>query len=310
MIDRHSSYKPSDSMRDILEDNNLLLFAVSRFGIPFGFGDASVGDVCRRNGVDCDTFLAVINLLGGREHAQYRVSLPSLIAYLRNTHNHYLSAAVPALRQKLISAVHTEGSNDVSLLIIRMFDDYVAELRAHLTEENTRIFPYVISLTEGNPCGDFRIRDYEADHTPVTEKLQDLKDIFIYHYPGGNPAELSSVLFDIVTLEKDLMSHFEIENHLLVPGAEAAEMRHTDKGKEERQPTGLSSLGNREVEILRHIALGMSNKEIAERLFLSAHTVATHRKNIIAKLQIHSASGLTIFAILNGIVDLKDVTPR
>ena len=43
----------------------------------------------------------------------------------------------------------------------------------------------------------------------------------------------------------------------------------------------------------------MTNKQIAERLCLSAHTVITHRRNIAGKLQIHSPAGLTIYAIVN-----------
>lgn len=60
---------------------------------------------------------------------------------------------------------------------------------------------------------------------------------------------------------------------------------------------------------MRGVALGKSNKEIAEMLFISVHTVTTHRKNISAKLGIHSPAGLTIYAILHNIVDLNEVTP-
>jgi DNA-binding NarL/FixJ family response regulator len=51
----------------------------------------------------------------------------------------------------------------------------------------------------------------------------------------------------------------------------------------------------------------MTNKEIADRLYLSVHTVNTHRRNIARKLEIHSAAGLTIYAIVNKLVDLADV---
>jgi len=65
-------------------------------------------------------------------------------------------------------------------------------------------------------------------------------------------------------------------------------------------------LSEREREIVKLVALGYSNKEIAEELFLSVHTVTTHRKNISRKLGIKSISGLTIYAILNEIITIND----
>ena len=60
-------------------------------------------------------------------------------------------------------------------------------------------------------------------------------------------------------------------------------------------------------EIVVCVVKGMTNREIADRLFLSTHTVITHRRNIARKLQIHSASGLTIYAIVNKLVELGDI---
>ena len=62
----------------------------------------------------------------------------------------------------------------------------------------------------------------------------------------------------------------------------------------------------REIDILKNIALGYSNKEIADKLFISTHTVVTHRKNITRKLGIKTVPGLTIYAILNKIIDIND----
>ncbi|WP_294479389.1 response regulator transcription factor [uncultured Bacteroides sp.] len=67
------------------------------------------------------------------------------------------------------------------------------------------------------------------------------------------------------------------------------------------------TLSQREREIVICVVKGMTNKEIAEKLFLSIHTVITHRRNISKKLQIHSAAGLTIYAIVNKLVALSDV---
>ena len=67
------------------------------------------------------------------------------------------------------------------------------------------------------------------------------------------------------------------------------------------------SLSIREKEVISYVVKGFTNQEIADKLFLSVHTVITHRRNIARKLQIHSATGLTIYAIVNKIVDLSDI---
>jgi DNA-binding NarL/FixJ family response regulator len=72
----------------------------------------------------------------------------------------------------------------------------------------------------------------------------------------------------------------------------------------ESEPDDLSP---REKTILRLVSLGYTNKHIAEELFLSAHTVITHRKNISHKLGIKSVSALTVYAIVNNIITIEEV---
>jgi len=67
------------------------------------------------------------------------------------------------------------------------------------------------------------------------------------------------------------------------------------------------SLTSREKEILICIVKGLTNKQIADTLHLSSHTVVSHRRNISSKLQIHSAAGLTIYAIVNKLIELNEV---
>ncbi len=71
--------------------------------------------------------------------------------------------------------------------------------------------------------------------------------------------------------------------------------------------TNQTELSDREKTILKHVAKGLTNKEIAEKLFLSAHTVITHRKNITNKLGIKTISGLTVYSILNNIISINDL---
>ena len=76
---------------------------------------------------------------------------------------------------------------------------------------------------------------------------------------------------------------------------------------EEEKESEQDMLSQREKEIITCVVKGMTNKAIADQLYLSIHTVITHRRNIARKLQIHSPAGLTIYAIVNKLVELQDV---
>ena len=65
-------------------------------------------------------------------------------------------------------------------------------------------------------------------------------------------------------------------------------------------------LSKRETDVLVAVAKGMMNKEIAEQMNISIHTVISHRKNITRKTGIKSVSGLTVYALLNNLIDEKD----
>lgn len=67
-------------------------------------------------------------------------------------------------------------------------------------------------------------------------------------------------------------------------------------GKKEKE------LSQREEEVLKEVAKGMTNKEIADHLNISMNTVMTHRKNITAKLNIKTVPGLTFYALINGLI--------
>ncbi|MCD7937904.1 MAG: response regulator transcription factor [Tannerellaceae bacterium] len=79
---------------------------------------------------------------------------------------------------------------------------------------------------------------------------------------------------------------------------------------EETDSEDSQSLSVREKEIVVCVVKGMTNREIADTLYLSTHTVITHRRNIARKLQIHSASGLTVYAIVNKLIALEDIQTK
>ena len=72
--------------------------------------------------------------------------------------------------------------------------------------------------------------------------------------------------------------------------------------KEESEKEETSELSAREIEVLKELANGLTIKEIADKLCISANTASSHRKNISSKLGIRSVSGLSVYAIMHGII--------
>jgi len=81
-------------------------------------------------------------------------------------------------------------------------------------------------------------------------------------------------------------------------------------GKTSKTNKNTLALTARETEVLTRVATGNTNKEIADDLSISFHTVISHRKNITEKLGIKSISGLTVYAILNNLIDANTIDPE
>lgn len=310
-------YKPTDKLRHLVRDNSSLLMVMSRFGISSGFGEKSVDEVCCMHGVDVATFLAVANLISGKDKDYSRLSLSSLIGYLRRAHTYFLDYNLPTIRRRLIEALDCSGSDDVAFLILKFYDEYVTEVRKHMEYEDSVVFAYVDDLLQNRIGSGFSISVFSGKHNHIDVKLKELKDIVISYYPNKCNDMLNSVLFDIINCEQDLASHCNVEDMLFIPAVEELEGRVREQGSCEPQTavddfdaSKADILSQREKEIVVCIAKGMSNKEVAEALNLSVHTVTTHRRNISNKLQIHSPAGITIYAIVNRLLDLHEIQKK
>jgi DNA-binding CsgD family transcriptional regulator len=80
----------------------------------------------------------------------------------------------------------------------------------------------------------------------------------------------------------------------------------TDDTKEQSQLQDV--LSDREIDVLKLLASGLANKDIADKLNISINTVNTHRKNISQKTGIKSVSGLTIYAVVQKLVTLESLS--
>jgi regulator of cell morphogenesis and NO signaling len=217
-----------------------------------------------------------------------------------------------------VEVVTDTNDNDLALMILRFYDDYVEQVRTHMGFEDQNVFKYVEMLLNEQLSDQFSISHFKEHHSPIAEKLHDLKEIFISHYraPGGSAEQVNTVLYNIITCEHDLLTHCKVEEALFVPAVARLEKELSRKSKakataddeaDTNSTTNPALLSDREKDIVRCVARGLQNKEIATTLCLSVHTVTTHRRNISNKLNIHSAAGLAIYAIIHKLVDLSEV---
>ena len=182
-MNNDTPYSPSDKLRSLIRDNSLLLMVMSRFGISLGFGNKNVNDICEQNKVDTATFLTVANFISKKECSYKQVSLASLIHYLKRAHNYFLDFNLPTIRRRLIEAIDCSGTDEVALLILKFYDEYVIEVRRHMEYENETVFGYVEDLLQGRYQADYNIRMFADKHNDIAPKLEELKDIIIRYYP-------------------------------------------------------------------------------------------------------------------------------
>ena len=312
-------YEADDKMISLIRDNYDLLQSLGSFGINLGFGDKTVKETCEDNGVDTYTFLAVVNYTingYGEFDADEQISVPTLMQYLEASHAYFLDFQLPFIRRELTESLNENDS--LARLILRFYDEYAHEIRRHMTYEQKTLFPYVESMLEGRPASDYNVETFSKHHGAADKKLRELKLLIIKYLPqdGLHNNQLTATLHDIYDNEEWLRQHAMVEDHIFVPAIRRLEQltKQNDvtknisdmvfKGGVGQNPDALS---DREKDVIISLVQGMSNKEIADHLCISVNTVITHRRNIARKLQIHSPAGLTIYAIVNGLVDISSV---
>ena len=300
-------------MYDVLCDEHHLFQMLSRFGIPLGFGEKNVREVCKESNVDVTTFLAVANYVKvGPEVASYyvdKVSAAALTDYLKRAHSYFLDFQLPDIRRRLVSSINCSDANEVAFLILQFFDEFMRDVRHHMEAENKKMFRSVDQLLQGGSIPDTQFLQFAHSNESFNHKLQELKNLIIKYYKGDGPNELlNTVLFELFNCEEDLQLHRGVENDLFLPAVEL--LMERTKGQPLQKNENDESLSEREREIVICIARGMSNKDVADKLFISINTVLTHRKNIFRKLDIHSISGLTIYAVVNGLITLDEIRDR
>ena len=310
-------YEADDKLISIIRDNYNILQGLGAFGINLGFGDKTVKEVCEDQGADTYTFLAVINytINGYRDNDDAgRLSIPTLMTYLKASHAYFLDFQLPTIRKDLQDAL--DETDNLARLIMKLYDEYAHSIRKHMKYEEQMVFPYVEGLQQGSASANYDVETYSKHHTQTDLKLRELKNIIIKYLPsdGLHNNQLTATLYNIYNCEQWLKEHAEVEDEIFIPAVRRLEQKakHTDVSAKINNMINPNigaqeTLSDREKDVIVALVQGMSNKEMADHLCISVNTVITHRRNIARKLQIHSPAGLTIYAIVNNLVDITTV---
>ena len=164
----------------------------------------------------------------------------------------------------------------------------------------------------------------------IVDNIDDLQDKIIMHNPDVliiNPMMLGCMLNTFVKqmtqnypninrvalvtsyVDKNILKNFKevielSDNKQKVINKMLNLQNNNDETSAQNESVDLS---NREVDVLICVAKGMTNKDISDMLNISVHTVITHRKNIVKKTGIKSVSGLTVYALLNNLVEESEI---
>jgi len=291
-------YKSTDKICDLIAHEEDAIQIISRFGLEMGVGERTIEQVCAQYGVHTPTFLAIVNYKVFHQRALPEdIDIPTLQQYLHNAHTYFLDFRLPRLRRSLVEAVMPATSDTkIPELILRCYDEFVDEIRTHIAHENEGLFD-----------------EHEHDDQRITDKLTEIKNLIIKYFPSQkeqypisniqSPTTylLISVMSDLWHTEQDFADHCAIEDDIFRP---ALTMSQPHAHRRHQLPE-TEELSDREKDVLVQVVRGLSNKEIADVLCISTHTVISHRKNIARKLKIHSTAGLTIYAIVNKLVDIN-----
>ena len=270
---------PNIKLYELVDRNFQTLGFLERLGIHGNFGDKTVEDICASLGMNPSSFMLLYNFYVDEhfkpsERMLRDSSVEDVIEYLHSSHEYYLNTALKSLSD-LLEKLLLPCSEAQKKVFRKFYDEYEEELNRHFGFEEQHVMPYARTLMDGNGRKRSTLESFTDDHNSINEKISDLKSLVMNSLPEGCDAALRmQTLYLICALEYDLERHTAIEEEVLSPMLEMLEML---------------------------------NKEIADQYNISTYTVISHRKNITRKTGIKSVAGLTVYALLNGLIDINSV---
>jgi Response regulator containing a CheY-like receiver domain and an HTH DNA-binding domain len=260
---------------------------LNRFEIKLGVGELCIAEIAKSHNLDVDFLLMVLNTYLNEDYFPdielNEITTEQIVEYIEKTNRYYLEIQLPNIEKHLTAFIGMSMAMGGPKAHLGALGELLRQLRVSLDQEIDGV-----SEVENNPLS----------------LLKEMQEIMIKFLSGNYNLNLCyATIFALKSLESDIERHLRIKERILHPIIECEREGKKFVGKKgEREEKILTP---REIEVLKLIVAGKLNKEIADDLDISFQTVLSHRKNITSKLGIKTVSGLTFYAIINGIVEVE-----
>ncbi len=216
-------------LADVIAANHNIILVLPRFGIPLGFGEKSVKEVCGMAGVPVEFMLMICNLYTFDDYIPdvetfASVDMSRLVPYLTASHHYYTHERLPHIG-KHIKHIATGMEPKYGQILKQFYDDFRKEINNHFLCEERYDFPKLQALQKGDMVRSTKSHS-EKSHGLLVDKLNDLTQIVYKYLPGnGLPEETMELVFDILQLSSDIQKHALVEEKILIPYMEWLERR-------------------------------------------------------------------------------------
>jgi regulator of cell morphogenesis and NO signaling len=208
-------------MADLVLTNSRLLYVLPYFEISLGFGEKTVKQVCNEKNISVPLFLLVCNIYSFDDYCPdtkdlTQIPVGGIIKYLQNSHKDYLEVRMPQIINNILDLVRVCNLKNGNILN-SFCEKYKQEVITHLKYEDEIAFPYIIQLLNGVKTGNYKIKEYESNHSDIDAALNDLKNIIIKYFPQDCSMEkCRDILFNLFMFEYDLSKHTLLEDKILI----------------------------------------------------------------------------------------------
>lgn len=216
---------PKMKMADAIHQYHSLLTILPRLGIPLGFGEKSIGQLCAEHRVSEPLFMLISRVYCQNDYFPtanelQQCPMTDILQYLTQSHVDYLENKLPHIERHLHKLLEPMDPK-YSTLISNFYTEFRKEVKKHFQYEEEVLFPYLrqfISEQDATESASYQKSTFHQQHDDIEDTLNDLTNLLLKYIP----AEVSSdervdMLLDMYALSNDIAKHAMMEDRILVP---------------------------------------------------------------------------------------------